>query len=95
MKEDIINESNSDVEYGECCNNILMKSYPDKDGCLEFMSLEAEGEAAGSRVALTCAACGCHQNFHKRREEKREISYKPNSHNGSCARMYDSDDYCD
>jgi len=30
------------------------------DGCMEFMACSGE-------EALTCAACGCHRNFHKRK----------------------------
>ncbi|KAL5544484.1 hypothetical protein UlMin_008268 [Ulmus minor] len=54
------------VRYGECQKNHAANigGYA-VDGCREFM---ASGEE-GTREALTCAACGCHRNFHRREEE--------------------------
>ncbi|WCJ25723.1 mini zinc finger [Euphorbia peplus] len=41
------------------------------DGCREFMACLGE---EGSIAALTCAACGCHRNYH-RREFDTEVVY--------------------
>ncbi|RDX65866.1 Mini zinc finger protein 3, partial [Mucuna pruriens] len=51
------------VRYGECQKNHAANTggYA-VDGCREFMASAGEGTSA----ALTCAACGCHRNFHKR-----------------------------
>ncbi|KAI4352576.1 hypothetical protein L6164_006814 [Bauhinia variegata] len=51
------------VRYGECQKNHAANvgGYA-VDGCREFMASGEEGTSA----ALTCAACGCHRNFHKR-----------------------------
>ncbi|XP_020203791.1 mini zinc finger protein 2 [Cajanus cajan] len=51
------------VTYGECQKNLALHigGYA-LDGCGEFMANGAEGTAA----AMTCAACGCHKNFHRR-----------------------------
>ncbi|KAL6175506.1 hypothetical protein ACLB2K_052146 [Fragaria x ananassa] len=50
------------VRYGECQKNHAANigGYA-VDGCREFM---ASGED-GTAEALTCAACGCHRNFHR------------------------------
>ncbi|XP_021673178.1 mini zinc finger protein 2-like isoform X1 [Hevea brasiliensis] len=54
------------VRYGECQKNHAadVGGYA-VDGCREFM---ASGEE-GTDAALTCAACGCHRNFHRRELE--------------------------
>lgn len=54
------------VKYGECQKNHAagVGGYA-VDGCREFMASGEEGTAA----ALTCAACGCHRNFHRREVE--------------------------
>ncbi|CAL2261768.1 unnamed protein product [Prunus armeniaca] len=54
------------VRYGECQKNHAanLGGYA-VDGCREFM---ASGEE-GTTEALTCAACGCHRNFHRREVE--------------------------
>ncbi|KAK4393107.1 Mini zinc finger protein 2 [Sesamum angolense] len=54
------------VRYGECQKNHAANvgGYA-VDGCREFMPCGEEG----SNGALTCAACGCHRNFHRREEE--------------------------
>ncbi|GMI67527.1 mini zinc finger 2 [Hibiscus trionum] len=54
------------VRYGECQKNHAagVGGYA-VDGCREFMASGEEGTAA----ALTCAACGCHRNFHRREVE--------------------------
>ncbi|OAY56810.1 mini zinc finger protein 2 [Manihot esculenta] len=54
------------VRYGECQKNHAANvgGYA-VDGCREFM---ASGEE-GTDAALTCAACGCHRNFHRREVE--------------------------
>ncbi|KAL8225717.1 hypothetical protein R6Q57_018277 [Mikania cordata] len=51
------------VHYGPCLKNhaASIGRYA-LDGCREFM---ANGDE-GTRGALTCAACGCHRNFHRR-----------------------------
>ena len=51
------------VTYGECQRNLALHigGYA-LDGCREFMASEAEG----TEGALICAACGCHQSFHRR-----------------------------
>ncbi|XWS32867.1 hypothetical protein CRYUN_Cryun22dG0027200 [Craigia yunnanensis] len=51
------------VSYGECQKNHAagVGGYA-VDGCREFMASEVEGTSA----ALTCAAYGCHRNFHRR-----------------------------
>ncbi|XP_027187539.1 mini zinc finger protein 2-like [Cicer arietinum] len=59
------------VKYGECQKNHAANvgGYA-VDGCREFM---ASGEE-GTSVALICAACGCHRNFHKREVENEVVS---------------------
>ncbi|XP_028763458.1 mini zinc finger protein 2-like [Neltuma alba] len=54
------------VRYGECQKNHAASTggYA-VDGCREFMASSGEGTSD----ALTCAACGCHRNFHKRHEQ--------------------------
>ncbi|KAL9391735.1 hypothetical protein Peur_015655 [Populus x canadensis] len=54
------------VKYGECLKNhaASVGGYA-VDGCREFMASGEEGTAD----ALTCAACGCHRNFHRREVE--------------------------
>ncbi|XP_021297644.1 mini zinc finger protein 2-like [Herrania umbratica] len=54
------------VRYGECQKNHAagVGGYA-VDGCREFMASGEEGTSA----ALTCAACGCHRNFHRREVE--------------------------
>ncbi|CAA0828423.1 Mini zinc finger protein 2 [Striga hermonthica] len=54
------------VRYGECQKNHAagVGGYA-VDGCREFMPCGEDGTAG----ALTCAACGCHRNFHRRRVE--------------------------
>lgn len=55
--------SSRSVRYGECQKNHAANAggYA-VDGCREFMA----GGEEGTSAALTCAACGCHRNFHKR-----------------------------
>lgn len=50
------------VRYLECQKNhaASIGGYA-LDGCREFM---ASGEE-GTDLALVCAACGCHRNFHR------------------------------
>ncbi|KAK8587442.1 hypothetical protein V6N13_086429 [Hibiscus sabdariffa] len=54
------------VRYMECQKNhaASIGGYA-VDGCREFMASDAEGTTG----ALTCAACGCHRNFHRREVE--------------------------
>jgi len=58
------------VKYGECLKNhaASVGGYA-VDGCREFMASGEEGTAD----ALTCAACGCHRNFHRREVETEVI----------------------
>nr|GLL18525.1 mini zinc finger protein 3-like [Ipomoea trifida]GMC48338.1 mini zinc finger protein 2-like [Ipomoea batatas]GMC52645.1 mini zinc finger protein 2-like [Ipomoea batatas]GMC54498.1 mini zinc finger protein 2-like [Ipomoea batatas] len=58
--------TNNNVRYVECQRNHAanLGGYA-VDGCREFMASGEEGTTA----ALTCAACGCHRNFHRREEQ--------------------------
>ncbi|KAG2399048.1 Mini zinc finger protein [Vigna angularis] len=72
LKRDVANTSSSvtrNVRYGECQKNHAANigGYA-VDGCREFMA--STGDGGGG--ALTCAACGCHRNFH-RREVQTEV----------------------
>ncbi|GAB2289652.1 mitotic fidelity of chromosome transmission-protein [Dionaea muscipula] len=60
----------NNVRYGECQKNHAANigGYA-VDGCREFM---ASGEDGTSR-ALTCAACGCHRNFHRKESLETEV----------------------
>ncbi|GAB2287860.1 hypothetical protein Dimus_022215 [Dionaea muscipula] len=51
------------IRYGECQKNhaASIGGYA-VDGCREFMASGDEGTS----LALICAACGCHRNFHRR-----------------------------
>ncbi|KAL0421908.1 UNVERIFIED_CONTAM: Mini zinc finger protein 2 [Sesamum latifolium] len=51
------------VRYAECRKNHAANigGYA-VDGCREFMA----GGEQGTTAALSCAACGCHRNFHRR-----------------------------
>ncbi|KAF3437690.1 hypothetical protein FNV43_RR20446 [Rhamnella rubrinervis] len=63
------------VRYGECQKNhaASIGGYA-VDGCREFMASGEEGTAQG----LTCAACGCHRNFHRREVETEFVcEYSP------------------
>ncbi|CAJ1975285.1 unnamed protein product [Sphenostylis stenocarpa] len=78
LKRDVANTSSSvitNVRYGECQKNHAANigGYA-VDGCREFMA--STGDGGGG--ALTCAACGCHRNFH-RREVQTEVvcEYSP------------------
>ncbi|XWS40876.1 hypothetical protein CRYUN_Cryun17cG0033600 [Craigia yunnanensis] len=70
------------VRYRECQKNHAagVGGYA-VDGCREFMASGEEGTSA----ALTCAACGCHRNFHRREVETEvvcECSSPPSSNGG-------------
>ncbi|KAB2609369.1 mini zinc finger protein 3-like [Pyrus ussuriensis x Pyrus communis] len=71
------------VRYCECQKNHAanLGGYA-VDGCREFM---ASGEE-GTTEALTCAACGCHRNFHRREVETEVVcEYSPpNSYGELC-----------
>lgn len=58
------------IRYVECQKNHAANigGYA-VDGCREFM---ASGED-GTTAALTCAACGCHRNFHRREVDGGEV----------------------
>ncbi|XP_022740047.1 mini zinc finger protein 2-like [Durio zibethinus] len=70
------------VRYGECQKNhaASVGGYA-VDGCREFMASGEEGTTA----ALTCAACGCHRNFHRREVETEVVCEcsSPPSSNGA------------
>ncbi|KAJ7970985.1 Mini zinc finger protein [Quillaja saponaria] len=70
------------VRYGECQKNHAagVGGYA-VDGCREFMASGEEGTSA----ALTCAACGCHRNFHRREVETEVVCEcsSPSSINGT------------
>lgn len=52
----------SSVRYGECQKNHAANSGGHAvDGCREFIA-----SGGGANTSLSCAACGCHRNFHKR-----------------------------
>ncbi|XP_024977347.1 mini zinc finger protein 2-like [Cynara cardunculus var. scolymus] len=57
--------------YGECQKNHAadIGGYA-VDGCREFMATGEEGTTG----EFTCAACGCHRNFHRRQVELEESS---------------------
>ncbi|MBA0559528.1 hypothetical protein Golob_016488 [Gossypium lobatum] len=61
----------TNVRYGECQKNHAANigGYA-VDGCREFMASDVEGTTG----ALTCAACGCHRNFHRREVETEVVS---------------------
>ncbi|GAY55258.1 hypothetical protein CUMW_163060 [Citrus unshiu] len=66
------------VRYAECQKNHAANigGYA-VDGCREFMASGENGTGA-----LTCAACGCHRNFHRREEETEVVcEYTPPSSN--------------
>ncbi|KAK4350282.1 hypothetical protein RND71_029595 [Anisodus tanguticus] len=62
--------STRNIRYVECQKNHAANigGYA-VDGCREFM---ASGED-GTTAALTCAACGCHRNFHRREVDGGEV----------------------
>jgi len=64
------------VKYGECQKNHAANvgGYA-VDGCREFMPSSEQG----TNGSLTCAACGCHRNFHKREVEAVSESSSPHS----------------
>ncbi|KAM7506747.1 hypothetical protein LguiA_017200 [Lonicera macranthoides] len=66
------------VRYRECQRNhaASVGGYA-VDGCREFLPIGEDGTSG----ALTCAACGCHRNFH-RREVQTEVASDASS-NGS------------
>ncbi|XP_057514669.1 mini zinc finger protein 1-like [Actinidia eriantha] len=59
------------VRYVECQKNHAANigGYA-VDGCREFMPSGEEG----TNRALTCAACGCHRNFHRKEGETEVVS---------------------
>jgi len=68
VKRNSTSSSRNIVGYGECQKNHAAYSggYA-VDGCMEFMACSGE-------EALTCAACGCHRNFHKRKVQTEVVS---------------------
>ncbi|KAI6668917.1 hypothetical protein NL676_003802 [Syzygium grande] len=56
------------IRYAECQKNHAASTGGHSvDGCTEFRPQGAEG----SSLALTCAACSCHRNFHRKVVENR------------------------
>ncbi|VFQ62740.1 unnamed protein product [Cuscuta campestris] len=70
----VVSGGGTSVRYVECQRNHAANigGYA-VDGCREFMPCGGDGTAD----ALTCAACGCHRNFH-RREVDSEVSESSN-----------------
>ncbi|PIN15134.1 hypothetical protein CDL12_12214 [Handroanthus impetiginosus] len=54
------------VRYAECLKNHAANigGYA-VDGCREFMAARGGGEGR-TTTELSCAACGCHRDFHRR-----------------------------
>ncbi|KAL3845952.1 hypothetical protein ACJIZ3_003355 [Penstemon smallii] len=51
------------TRYAECQKNQAVNIGGHAvDGCREFMA----GGQEGTDASLSCAACGCHRNFHRR-----------------------------
>ncbi|XP_011003997.1 PREDICTED: zinc-finger homeodomain protein 2-like [Populus euphratica] len=69
----------SSVKYKECLRNHAASiGGHANDGCGEFMPRGDEG----TRDWLTCAACGCHRNFHRRqgstkRQQQQKLLLSP------------------
>lgn len=65
VKREVVGNSTTITRYMECQKNHAACSggYA-VDGCMKFMA----STAAGDQGALTCAACGCHRNFHKKEQ---------------------------
>ena len=59
------------VRYRECQKNhaASVGGYA-VDGCREFLPIGEDGTSG----ALTCAACGCHRNFHRREVQMEAVS---------------------
>ncbi|XP_062098887.1 zinc-finger homeodomain protein 2-like [Humulus lupulus] len=75
------NNSNNNVKYRECMRNHAASiGGHANDGCGEFMPGGAANEDVGSVESLTCAACGCHRNFHRREVLLGGIPYSPPPH---------------
>ncbi|KAI3412502.1 ZF-HD dimerization-type domain-containing protein [Psidium guajava] len=56
------------IRYAECQKNYAASTGGQiVDGCTEF---RPQGEE-GSSLALDCATCGCHRNFHRKVVENR------------------------
>ncbi|KAK7281758.1 hypothetical protein RIF29_10013 [Crotalaria pallida] len=83
VRREVANTSSSvirNIRYGECQKNHAANigGYA-VDGCREFMASAGEG----TNGALTCAACGCHRNFHKREVQTEVVcEYSPPNNSG-------------
>ncbi|XP_018438286.1 mini zinc finger protein 3-like [Raphanus sativus] len=76
-KSSYTTSSSSNVRYVECQKNHAANigGYA-VDGCREFMASGGEG----TDDALTCAACCCHRNFHRKEVETEVVcEYSPPS----------------
>ncbi|KAL6494454.1 hypothetical protein OROGR_031254 [Orobanche gracilis] len=70
----------SDVKYKECLKNHATSMGGNAtDGCGEFMPSGEEG----TLEALTCLACNCHRNFHRKETEGDEPSHNNNNNNNN------------
>uniref|UniRef100_A0A5B7BHG2 ZF-HD dimerization-type domain-containing protein n=1 Tax=Davidia involucrata TaxID=16924 RepID=A0A5B7BHG2_DAVIN len=71
--------------YEECCKNHgPRKDRYTTDGCQEFMPLPStQGEGAITIGALTCTVCGCHRNFHRKKEDLKKLVHEPSSPSSS------------
>ncbi|CAN4088465.1 unnamed protein product [Withania somnifera] len=69
VRRNISGSSTRNIRYVECQRNHAANigGYA-VDGCREFMASGENGTAA-----LTCAACGCHRNFHRREVDGDEV----------------------
>lgn len=75
------NSANFSVRYKECQKNHAARvgGYA-VDGCREYMPTSGE---EGTNSAFTCAACGCHRNFHRRQVVETEVASDSSSSSSS------------
>ncbi|KVI02492.1 mini zinc finger protein 2-like [Cynara cardunculus var. scolymus] len=89
---DSANSSNTmrtHVRYGECQRNHAANigGYA-VDGCREFMAAAGDQEEEETEASLTCAACGCHRNFHRRVVETEVVCSSDDSWPSSSSSPY-------
>ncbi|KAM0046730.1 putative transcription factor ZF-HD family [Helianthus debilis subsp. tardiflorus] len=90
MEESVVvaytNSNRMTVRYRECLKNHAAAIGGNAtDGCGEFMPSGEEG----TLEALTCSACNCHRNFH-RKEVEGEAHHHQHNHQLSCDYNYHS-----
>ncbi|CAI0438512.1 unnamed protein product [Linum tenue] len=74
LVDDQKTRSSSNVRYRECLKNHAASiGGTATDGCGEFMP---SGEQ-GTIEALTCSACTCHRNFHRKQQQQLHSSSSP------------------